>query len=380
LILRQPEIRAMSQIVYQCLFPQSSSRQFFQYPVYGFARSALLYLALINPTFCYSLTPTPASVNLTIHQFTEAKAVFTLRNPSSQTITVSAVQGSCACTSIELDEDTLPPGASTRLVATVRPGDRLGPFDSTVTVSWHTKDSNDAQTSQVLIHSTAVTLLHRNPSSLALDSLQAAEKAKPRTIQLTRGNATEKWDSLQVATSAPSLSATLAKKDADHYDLQVSLDTHSLPVGHFKGDLTLTCLDGSKPLEPAITIPVSAKIIGDLEAKPPTLYLGVVPPGEKKQLAARILAKDGKKLELIGIESSKPDFGTAIAETSSGTEIQLTCTFDPAHAKDNQSGRFLIRVKVSGKEETLALPFIAFVKGLETSSKETESNTQIQSQ
>ncbi len=321
-------------------------------------------IASPDPAASQTLSLTPASVSLpNLHQFTESEVPFTLKNLShTQTITLLSLEKSCSCTSAIIEESDLPPQASTRLVATIKALDRFGPFDSTIKVSWKIEGSEKVHTSLVTIHANAVALLQPEPPAFHFPKLHSHQPALSSSISITRGNAAEKWDRLEVSSPSPSIQTQLVKKDSDHFSLLLTIDPSTIPIGQFKSDLTLTCFDGDHPLEPSKTIPVTAQILGSIESKPPSLYLGVLSSPEKRTLSAQLRSKTGTPLELLSIESSHPDFATATATSQSGAEIKLLCTFDPSSAKANQSGRFLLRTRINGKEETLAIPFIAFVK------------------
>jgi len=305
-----------------------------------------------------SISPSELQIN-EVPQGTVEEVVFEVENTSlHQTAQIYGYLNSCSCVWTTVDKKVLNPGEKALMHVKIDTSSRKGTLNLYAGFAW-TCDNVQIST-EVPITVDVVTVVECDVSKIDFSKVAAPTSC---VLPLRKGTDTKMpWDAISVSSKSPSLTCKQINTHEGIYEFEVTLDPSALPRGSFSSALQIQCMKDNSPVHYLYEIPVSAQILGSVESKPPSLYLGVLPSPEKRTLSAQLRSKTGTPLELLSIESSHPDFATATATSQSGAEIKLLCTFDPSSAKANQSGRFLLRTRINGKEETLAIPFIAFVK------------------
>ncbi len=106
-----------------------------------------------------------------------AEAAFTFRNTGSKTVTITAVQTSCGCTTTELKKHSYAPGETGEIRAVFTFGDRTGPQQKVLTVN-----TDDA------VVATQLVLRVDIPETLILDQRIVqwphGEAAEPKTVTI----------------------------------------------------------------------------------------------------------------------------------------------------------------------------------------------------
>ena len=136
-----------------------------------------------------------------------------------------------------------------------------------------------------------------------------------------------------------------------HQTVTLKLVPGGLSPGVFRSSIEFIAQDRE-----TASFPVTARIITDYQAKPSSLYVGVIPRGSLTEMKVLLSSGTDTPLEVSSIRSSHPAF----AQVVSGGDGVLLCRFDASKGLGNQSGYFEVMLSGIPKRQ-LRIPFIAWV-------------------
>lgn len=174
-----------------------------------------------------------------------AEGVFTFRNTGAKTVTITAVQTSCGCTTTELKKHSYAPGEAGEIRAIFTFGDRTGPQQKVLTVN-----TDDA------VVATQLVLRVDIPDTLILDQ---------RIVQWPRGEAAEA-KTVTIHTAATGMKVEGLDFDAK----QIEAKLEPLPDGNGY-HVTLRPLSTAEPMRQ--TVQIRAKIGEATRSLPVYVYV-----------------------------------------------------------------------------------------------------------
>ena len=263
-----------------------------------------------------------------------AQAVFELRNEGDEPLQITGTRAACGCTTPKLSKTTLAPGESAPLEATVNLRGRSGRQSKAVWVN-----SNDPAhptltlTVSGMVESTGAAA---NPGNVGMVAPRPVGPLSIQPVRLTFGSvapgSTPELHADIASSKGPfeitSVQNTIAEVDARVEkvgDGRVQRLTAKLKdtagLGRINQSITLNT---SLAEQPAISVPVSAFIVGKIGVEPQKIVMkGGNPAPQNRYLA--VMPGQIQQFKVLEIETPSPDMKTrAYNLGSAGYRIQVS--------------------------------------------------------
>ena len=296
-----------------------------------------------------------------ILQFHDTVYTFTLENRGNTPLEITSVTKSCVCTSVKLDITKILPGHQVKVDVTVSPGDRFGHFKTQIYLNWNLTGSGRKNGVTALsVRGNVVAALRVNPTLVDFGPVSDEVAEIHKTVIITRGNAGIPWDGIDVS-SGKSICRAI-RHNANDYEIVVSIQPCSLPMGNFNDSLKIIPKLKSAPAEKPLEIPVYAKIISDLVYNPTTIYFGTLPTGTERRGYVSLTTSAGPPFEVFQVECSNPQIMTTSVTKYSKNMSRITYFFHPGKNQKNLSGLMRIVIHTKDKNKLLIIPYIAYLE------------------
>ena len=76
-----------------------------------------------------------------------------------------------------------------------------------------------------------------------------------------------------------------------------------MPIGPLKDRITIHMVDTGRPFF-KYEIPVSGRVVGEVEARPKSVFFGMIPVGTTAQKSCEIVSRTGERLKFVSASSS----------------------------------------------------------------------------
>jgi hypothetical protein len=316
--------------------------------------------ALVTET---DLVADEAVVNLhEIIQYRFKTHVFKIKNTGRKILTVTDIEKSCGCTSVELAKDTLLPGEETTMAAVLSTQDRVGNFTSLVTLKWRPKGGKEQHQLVLTLQGKAVRLTVSEPPGIDFGDIDADKFRKAtvtRQLLIRRGDAAVAWDGIEVLAESGQ-PVQLKALDKDTFQIQYSLSPSKHPVGVFKDDLTIRLKDNGVLLSDEIRISVIAHIKSPLTVKPTSVYLGSIAKGTVKQGVIKINHSAGQPIKILS-NTSSARIRCKVQNDGMNPAI-ISYKYETGIQEGNISEKLIVTVTCEDRQYELAIPFIGLVQ------------------
>jgi len=209
---------------------------------------------------------------------------FVVKNIYLEDVHISDVRSSCGCTQVSIKSPTLKTYETGAIVASINTPSFRGQKGATITVTFDRPQFAQVQLQTSVFIRSDVML---EPGVVAIGSVEQGLSSE-RKITVAR-NGRSDWQILEVRSANPHLSGEAVQTQRDRfqvaYELTVRLNG-SAPAGYLRDHLVLVTNDGQSG---EIPVPVEGVIQAPITVSPPSLFMGVLQPGEKvtKQLVVR---------------------------------------------------------------------------------------------
>jgi hypothetical protein len=339
--------------------------------------TGLVVCSSCSPTRRTNLKIEPSTFDFgSVEQYTFRDLRLRVTNEGYEPIEITGLERSCGCTRIESYGRRLEPGASASLEATISVKDRIGPFGATVHVYWKGVRSGISGSTNVYLRADAVSLLTATASWLDFGDLAADHRPLTRVIEISHGRSLIKWDDLSCATHHVK---TVVRKKADGiYEVLVSLDPSNFPTGVLNDQLEITLLSRGSDIsklanaaekiairsELRDSIPIKAKIVDDISAKPSSLFLGLVEVPGVRAGSFYIHSSRGNPIKILSIVSTLPDSLSAQITGHNSEGTTLTYRLALSGTGGPVTGKFLIKLLDLHQEKEIVVPLICYFKPL----------------
>lgn len=291
-----------------------------------------------------------------IEQGERARHTFALQNRGDKPLVLSSVDTSCSCTQASLPkEQTLPPGCKGELVVGFDSTGRNGRQSQTVYLH-----SNDPITPIVELQITGTVKPTRLPISVRQLNLGIVKKRVGATGELSIADPGDRSLAVtEVVTDSPHVKASLTRTDKQGlvYLVRVELQPGA-PMGQLRCKITVR---SNHPKEPAVEIPVTAVVIGDVEASPMQFFLGVVKRGHGASATATVLTTGGDELRIQRIESPSRYITVKSQAEVENRRYALTATLSDAAPRGLIEGDVVVHTDNSDQPE-IKIPVYALVE------------------
>jgi hypothetical protein len=288
----------------------------------------------------------------------QVERIVTFRNAGERDLTVSRVRPTCTCIQVEDFTKTVPPGRTGSIAFTYDTKGMRGAQMRGLYI-----ESNDPVSPLVQIE---VGVLVR-PGTL----LVSTRRVDLGTVDYEKGAARELYikdpgdgslDIRDVRSDSQLLEVTFAgaapPEGKDRvFPLRVSLKPGS-PVGPFRGSITV---DSNHPKEPMLTIPVTARIKGDIEIHPETLFLGFVQRAQPASGSVTLLPASARGFSITDVRVSSDLFTATASPAYSGKGYEVIVAVSDAAPAGLLKAELIVRTS-SSLQPTITLPISAYVE------------------
>ena len=217
---------------------------------------------------------------------------FKFKNTGDEPLVIEKVRSSCGCTAALATKKVLQPGEEGKIRVEFNSRGYNGKVTKSVTVK-----SNDPTypTVRLIITGKVESTYSVNPGYLALGLIRP-DSLPVETVTVTFKKKGMGVDSIKVASGEEYIKVKPLEEKKDHYTFEVRLKPN-VKEGNLFGRIDLYLKNSKDPL---VRIPLSAKIMGDIEVFPTTISFGG-PRGRTKHYT--ISVEMGSKVEDVFIDS-----------------------------------------------------------------------------
>lgn len=224
----------------------------------------------------------------------EARLDIPIRNRGNGVLNISHVASSCGCLVPELSAYTLPPGGEATLTLRMPPKYTVGKSRQTVSIT-----SNDPRLPVLRI---TVTGRHIQPVDVTSRELLFNDivkgVVKTNTLRVVRHDGTRPSPA-NIRADGPLALAILPAADQNNAaNIEVTLDTRSLPLGDWHGAVVIA-------EEYGLTVTAKATIVGDLSYEPRTPRLRKTQEGLSAEAVLTVRSRTQKPFAITGVDGGK---------------------------------------------------------------------------
>ncbi len=226
---------------------------------------------------------------------------FVLTNIYVEDVHIASVRSSCACTTPRIKKDWLKTYEKSAIVATYNTHLFVGSKGATLTVVFDKPFYAEVQLQvRGFIRSDVVV----SPPSVSLGELESGQVVE-RKLDIHYAGRSD-WQILEVRSPHSALKAEVVEISRGpgevHYQLTVRT-AGDLPTGYYHDHLMLVTNDHSYSQLP---VPVEGHIRAGITVSPPSLFLGVVEPGQK--ITKKVVVRAAKPFRIVSIHSDAQCF------------------------------------------------------------------------
>ena len=223
---------------------------------------------------------------------------FNVANPLSVPLTIERLEASCGCTLVRPEQTTIPPGESSRIIASFDTAKFVGPKQVRLTV---TLSDPQGRLKELSLKLSAVIRpdLTLSPGQLDFGRVDP-ERVIERTLTLARVQGPDDFAPTRMISACRFLDAELTelqrRPGLTRYLLTARLKPGG-PAGPFREEIRILTND---PDAPSVTIPVVGEVPEVLVASPRHLALGRLEPG--RVVETRVLIRGPAPFRVTGID------------------------------------------------------------------------------
>ena len=233
---------------------------------------------------------------------------FSLRNRGAADLAIQEVKTSCACLKSAYPTEAIPPGASGHITLEFRPRPGDGAFMHTALVK-----SNDPVTPAIVLTAAGRTDagVVAMPAAIQLDGLVAGERAGCTRPILLTAPGDMPLGIRQVEVGGSALRVTCRASVANVSDGRRAKQTAVLYAtfaadANVRGEVAGTLrVRFQSEQTPAIEIPVTATVVGPVEASPSILSLGEVDDRSESRHVITLRSRTGEPLQVLGVDAKE---------------------------------------------------------------------------
>lgn len=286
---------------------------------------------------------------------------FVLKNSSWGTsLIITKIEKSCSCTSFEIDAKEIAPRKSVKLVATLAAEKTPGLTEGKLKIRWKVDGEKKEYETELRLTANSIALINPDPASVGFNAVSVEAKPISLTISLKRGKLKEFWDDLAVTSSNSAITASVEKLNSNAYNLKVTLDPNTLPVGLFKDAILIKGLSQGKELAHPLELPVFALITSEVSPEPRKLNIGNVTQSKEATVRFKIVSAKVPDLKFVSASSSEPEFIQIAFDHKERNSIWLKCKITPGETLGKRSGTLLVDL-VSDHPRKVSVPYSAEV-------------------
>jgi hypothetical protein len=297
------------------------------------------------------LTAEPASLNFgAVWNSDRFRWTLPIQNTSETTITVKGVDGSCSCTSVRPTAFVLKPGQRLELALTYDLASRTRDADSTTVpfengIVAHGPD--DKPIASWTVRGVVKHAFSCGPRELAFgESLVYGQPYLSKKLDVT---CVEPCRTLIATTDPHYGAAVVTNTNADHKHFQVQVaPSSSLGLGMHKFNVALSAVLQSGERLPAVSVPIEARVVGDLRILPEVTHFGDVTLGEAREQTVSLTSRTGQPFDVASYECSSKDVSVLPIASKDAQGKVYRVKIRPSHVGAQESDvRFAITYRAA---------------------------------
>lgn len=248
--------------------------------------------------------------------------VFHFSNRGERNLRVESVETSCGCTAAVLAADTIPPGESGSIQASLDTSRFLGRQSKRL----HVRTNDPVRPVTPLVMQGEITTeVQVQPAQLYLGRLRRGSPTV-RTLSVLF-DADKPIEITQVRHDNPAIRVEAEDVQLDGKRgkrLRVSVAKTAV-LGRLDSTLTITTTSAKKPI---LNVPVFGSVEGDVTVEPPQVSFGIVNPANIKTRSVRIVNHAATPLRIVEVTSSLEAVVPELNEVTPGREFRLRLRAD----------------------------------------------------
>jgi hypothetical protein len=283
---------------------------------------------------------------------------FVLSNIYLEDVHIAGVRSSCGCTSVRVENPTLKTYERGAIVATFNTHLFLGSRGATLTVTI------DRPTyAEVQLH---VKGYIRGDTSIEPGSVQFGETEQgtplERRVQVNHLG-WEDWRLVEARSANPHLKAQIVSgqraNGSTTYEVAVRLD-NTAPPGYLNENLILVTNDQGATQVPLL---VEGRVLPGVRVSPTSLFLGVVPPGQKVTKQLVVAGKKPFRITSVGCNDKAFEVGAAATKSAAKTLHLVPVTFTAGAKSGPVSQSIRIETDLGGQKTEATVYAVVAAQG-----------------
>lgn len=296
-------------------------------------RTAALFWLLLSPI---AASPAPANAqegqprlvvnNPTVNfgeveQGAPAQGIFELKNEGSGSLQILGVQPACGCTAAMMDANSIAPGQSAQLKATLSTTEFSGLQAKKIRL---TTNDPEKRSVELTLEGEILPLITVDPPRLYLRKLDSGkELSQSFTVTLK-----PELNAQVTEVKAGSEKVRLALSEIENGKKITATLAPNLPLGVFSDQIVVATSSAKVPMA---RIPIFAYVVGDWKVLPENVSFGTVMGPLKEPLKKQITVstQGEKRYKVLSATANNPAIQTALRSGKDGKEFGVELTIDP---------------------------------------------------
>ena len=280
----------------------------------------------------------------TVAKGSKTEYEFEFQNIFEEEVHVAGVRSSCGCTEPQVTKQDLKTWEKSSIRAVLNTRSFVGPRTATLTVIFDRPYYAEVQLS-VRGHIRSDVLF--TPGSVAFGEIEQGRGAEQAVSVSYAGRGD--WKIVDVRSANPSFEVELTdgprQSGRVSYTMLVRVKGDA-PVGYLQDQLTIITNDSYKS---SLELPVEGRVVSPLTVSPPSLFLGVLKPGETVE--KRLVVKGTKPFKILGIECEGDCFKFQTSDKATAAHL-VPVTFTASETPGKFSQKMQIRTDLGAGATT----------------------------
>jgi len=197
-----------------------------------------------------------------------------------------------------------------------------------------------------------------SPASLDFGTCESGQGSASMEIQVSAHEKSPGWDRVELADPDKLWEVVEAKGSSSPKMFRMNLKPlPELPLGLFKTSARFRFYQGKTLLLGGMNVPALVRISGDVEAKPRSLYLGVLSNSQSVVKELTLKSRSGRTPVWMGAVSELPKEIQIKPLTSADGSLVLKCIFLPELPMESASGILRLKFKTD-REWVIQIPYM----------------------
>ena len=292
----------------------------------------------------------------TVARGSKVRHSFPVINSTNEIIRIQSYVTKCGCTDVRLGAKEIPPGTQTVIEATIDTTRFEGHKPSGLTLNIDRPTPTQIELGLECFIQSELTL---NPGQVDFGIVNRSSGAQAE-LNLAYAGPQPGWAITGAATVSDHIVARLdaqprAPGSPLVYRLAVKLNP-SVPVGHFKDEITLKTND---PNVPTIPVSVAALVQSNVTVAPSVINLGAVRPGETVQRT--FVVRSAQPFKVVAADSKQSEITVAAAADQARPLHSMTFTFKAPATPGAFNAPIEIRTDMKDEPATRLMTFATVV-------------------